>query len=72
MMGKDNTDKWCMECTNEEDFRLINGQCIAKTDLTDKEVCKSLVVDGLCENCYEYEGPLSESKKWTCGKCSTE
>ena len=44
----------------------INGQCIRLSDLTQKSVCESLVTGGLCETCYEYEGPLSETKVWTC------
>lgn len=71
MHGKLSTDEWCTKCDNEIDYKLLNGQCIAKTELTEESVCKNLVVDGRCKNCYEYEGPLSENKKWTCGDCST-
>jgi len=71
MIGKNNVGQWCVKCIGE-DHNLYNGQCVAKTDLTEASVCNTLLPTGHCKNCYEYEGPLSETKVWTCGKCSSD
>jgi hypothetical protein len=71
ILGKDSTAEWCLKCEGNA-IMLINGQCIRLEELTEKSVCESLVTGGLCETCYEYEGPLSETKVWTCATCLNE
>ena len=71
MNGKDNTDEWCLKCATPN-AHLYNGQCVDSGLVTDVEgICNSIIPGGHCKTCYEYEGPLSDSKKWTCGECSS-